>query len=106
MKPSKLFEGENSSLRKTFNSVSMTKEEEIREEFYRYIEENAIKDKFVYKDQIADFWLQKLSEAIAEEREQYKPLMIEGGKDGYLFVKIPDTKGDFSLFYKPHLTQE
>lgn len=78
-KPSEIFEGKNSSLRKTFDEATKptSKEVELREK---------LRDKFVTqcglndlikkygligaKVKIADFWLKELSLALVEQRRQ------------------------------------
>lgn len=103
MKPSEIFD---SSLRKTFDSITTPKEEErLREEFKAKFGVEMKEFGFIYtrgdRDEIADYWLKIRREAIAERDEEIKKSIEEvykNAKEDHI-CRFNDGDSDCECYY-------
>ena len=108
-KPSEIFEGENSSLKKTFDSVTTPKEEEIREEFAKNFR-TGLGAWHPNYEMVTDYILKIRREAIAERDEEIKDLIknieFDSGFETSFNKQYRQGKEDARVEIISHLTQE
>ena len=99
-KPSEIFEGENSSLKKTFDSVTTPKEEEIREEFAKNFR-TGLGAWHPNYEMVTDYILKIRREAIAERDEEIKKSIEEvykNAKEDHI-CRFNDGDSDCECYY-------